>query len=554
MSKGRRARRPRLFAAGFFITAAFLLTASAADSRTIHVRTLGGRQIQVESRIVAGMECLACPHVAHILGGQFAYEGGVRKGRCTVGGHEFVIVSGNPFVAVDGAARQVGIAPLATGGILWLPVSILSGVFAEPLGLSFEWKRSSGWLEIRRAVAAVEGIRLREVVQGRETVVTIGTSTPVLPQTRREGRRLLLFFPGTRLVGGRATRESPYGLVDRIDSSEREGWAVIALTLSQRAGTVRVSRRREPCEVLVTVAASATEGRERRAVASAQQAPAGRSSAAGSPPEVPQAGAGLREERAPASGGAAVSAPQASEPAVRVLTTPREEWTIVIDPGHGGKDPGAVGPTGLYEKDVNLKIANLVAERLRNRAAVRVVLTRDDDTFMPLGERTQMANRAGAQVFISLHCNAARSRKAHGAETYFLSVANTDEERAVAARENAALLLEDPAGATADLDDLSFILLDLAQNEFLEESSELAELIQAELGGQPKCYDRGIHQAGFYVLNGAYMPAVLIETGFISNREEERLLRSERYCAEMADAICAGVEEFVRRYERKLNG
>ena len=552
MRARRRGRRFSPAVAAFLGVAVLVFAGSAAHSRAIHVRTADGRQMQVETRILGGLEYLACPHVARILNGEFAYEGGVRRGRCKVGGHEFVIVSGNPFVAVDGAARQVQITPLTFGGILWVPVDVLGSIFSEPLGLSVQWDRGAARIHIRKSGAAIQDIRMRRVVPGRETVVTIGTSVPVLPVTRREGRRIILSFPRTQLVHGPVSRASPDGLIDRIEWAVRGGHAVIILTLSDRAGAATVSRRREPSEVFITILASAGGVRGD----SRPESSRGQSVQSSAVDERPAGGPVAGTEPGGGALPAVVDVPSSyvPVPTIRLPTIPRGQWTIVIDPGHGGKDPGAVGPTGLYEKQVNLSIARHLARALRERVAVQVILTREDDTFIPLGRRTEIANQVGAQAFISIHCNAAGNGNARGAETYFLSVANTDEERAVAARENASLLFEESERDGGSLDELSFILLDLAQNEFLEESSELAELIQAELGVRAKSRDRGIHQAGFFVLNGAYMPGVLIEAGFISNREEERLLRSDRHCSEIADAICRGVEEFVRRYERKLNG
>jgi len=185
---------------------------------------------------------------------------------------------------------------------------------------------------------------------------------------------------------------------------------------------------------------------------------------------------------------------------------------IVIDPGHGGKDPGATGPSGLLEKNVNLEISKTLKELFESRLDVQVILTREDDRFLPLSERARIANESAADLFISIHCNAAppRRKNSGGVETYFLSVAKTDEARAVEARENASIRFELDGEGGYNFDDVSLILWDLAQSEFLEESEMLAESVQKQLAESVPVDDRGINQAGFFVLNGVYMPSILI--------------------------------------------
>jgi N-acetylmuramoyl-L-alanine amidase len=222
---------------------------------------------------------------------------------------------------------------------------------------------------------------------------------------------------------------------------------------------------------------------------------------------------------------------------------------IVIDPGHGGRDPGAIGRRGTREKDVVLKVAKKLKRILERETNLKVYLTRDSDVFVPLRERTRMANRLGADIFISLHCNFARSRTAQGIETYFLSEARTEWERAVAAFENAALRYElDSSIDTTDI--LKYILMDLAQTEFLKESQDLAAFVQEAMVKKTRRLSRGVKQAGFYVLAGAYMPSILVEISFISNVTEEKLLRSSKFQERIARGIADGIKEFLRKYRK----
>lgn len=225
--------------------------------------------------------------------------------------------------------------------------------------------------------------------------------------------------------------------------------------------------------------------------------------------------------------------------------------TIVIDPGHGGKDPGAIGFSGrVYEKNVVLSVAHKIKEMVEENLDVRVLLTREDDRFIPLQERTAFANRNQANLFISLHCNAAPNRSASGIEVYFLSVARTDDARAVEMMENAVVeKYEGGLEAVKRYDDLTYILMDMAQAEQLKESSYLAIKLQANLVKTTRAKDRGVKQAGFYVLRGAFMPSVLVELGFISNREEERKLNNSEYQKLLAEAIYEGIKSYIFNYE-----
>ena len=232
---------------------------------------------------------------------------------------------------------------------------------------------------------------------------------------------------------------------------------------------------------------------------------------------------------------------------------------VVIDPGHGGKDPGAVGPKGTHEKDINLDIGLKLKTILEDDYGLIVVMTRDDDTFIPLKERTALANKEAADLFISVHCNSAPRKKRllktmRGFETYFLSVAKTDDARATAAMENSAVEFEQPAKKVGDQDEVQFILWDMIQNEYLIESSDLAELIETSLTGKVAIPARGISQAGFYVLNGAYMPAVLVETAFVSHKDEEKLLNTDAFREKIARGIAGGIAAFARKYQRQLGG
>lgn len=222
---------------------------------------------------------------------------------------------------------------------------------------------------------------------------------------------------------------------------------------------------------------------------------------------------------------------------------------VVLDAGHGGHDEGAVGPTGLREKALVLDVTRRLARRLVERG-IHVVLTRRDDRFLSLEERTAVANDAHADLFLSVHANASTSRSPRGIETYFASLESSDEEsRQVAERENSAFGERAPGPDSGD--PLAAILGDLIESEHLVESSEFAKL--AEDGLEPVADDRsrGVKQAPFVVLMGVQMPACLVEIGFVTHPVEEAQLRKDRRKDAIADALAEAVVAFGRRYDAR---
>jgi N-acetylmuramoyl-L-alanine amidase len=229
--------------------------------------------------------------------------------------------------------------------------------------------------------------------------------------------------------------------------------------------------------------------------------------------------------------------------------------TVVIDPGHGGKDPGALGRRyKLEEKDIVLDISKKVAAWLKKNSKLKVLLTRNSDKYIYPPHRGQMANKNNAGLFVSIHVNASKKKSVRGTSTFFLDEAKTDEDRATAMLENASLKYEIDQVDAERLDEVNLILQDMAQNEFLRESYELSTYIHQQLVkrlGIP-AWGRGVRQANFAVLRGAFMPAALVEIAFISNAQEEKLLRTKKFREKAAEAISRGILVYIEQYHRKL--
>ncbi len=222
---------------------------------------------------------------------------------------------------------------------------------------------------------------------------------------------------------------------------------------------------------------------------------------------------------------------------------------VVIDPGHGGKDPGAVGATGLKEKDVTLDVG-LRLNQVLQKKNIKTVMTRSDDTFIALSDRTSIANKASGKLFISLHCNSAKQRKAKGMETYFLAPSKTERAMQVALLENEAIRFEDTQDRYRELTEESYILMTMTQATFTQESELLAGMVQETVSKKAGSKDRGVDQAGFYVLIGASMPAILFEIAFISNREEEKKLKDKKFRQKIAEEIGGAILKFIAGQEQ----
>jgi N-acetylmuramoyl-L-alanine amidase len=223
----------------------------------------------------------------------------------------------------------------------------------------------------------------------------------------------------------------------------------------------------------------------------------------------------------------------------------REIKTIVIDPGHGGLEPGAKGRFGTLEKNISLAVSLKLKAIIERNLALRVVLTRAEDVDVSLENRAAKANNNKADLFISIHVNSSFLRQARGSETFFLSMEATDEEaRKLAYMENNPTELEKGISSENE-DDIKMILWDMAQTAYLNQSSILAESIQNELNSLFFIKNRGIKQAPFKVLCGVACPAVLVEVAFISDPDEERKLRTEDFQMKIAQAVFRGLENYI---------
>jgi N-acetylmuramoyl-L-alanine amidase len=419
------------------------------------------------------------------------------------GTHELVLHNRKSLAAVDGDLKLLPSPSLYDSGRWLVPVEGLARVLGPLLERPVEWRAAQRVLVI--GPVAIPKLQVSAFASGELVRVVFEASEKVPFRVQQESGRVTVAVPRdlvdvmlqpTRLAGGIV------GSVQFLGGREN----LFAVELGPRFKTLKATEQETPARLVLEF----------------QGPPLAPGERAAAPP---------RPSRLPSE----------PEPAVR---------TIVIDPGHGGENPGARGPGGTLEKDIALAIGRRLRAELVNARGLQVFLTREKDVDVELDERTAIANNYKADLFVSIHVNASRTRGAKGSEVYFLSYqASDDDSRRTAHLEGAA---EPPPGAGSA--DLALILWDMAQAEHLEESSALASRIQEELADVTGSQGRGVKQAPFRVLVGASMPAVLVEVAFISNPDEEKLLASEAYQTKVAASLARGIERFRRERSARLGG
>lgn len=348
---------------------------------------------------------------------------------------------------------------------------------------------------------------------------------------------------------------SPQGPVTAYSTARRNGHLVLRIELDpDRSITTDAYRDRASSDLLLNLEYTSSAPIAKAGV-SGSSSPA-QSASTESPPESPPSQSPDAAPSSTSGASSSESSPEASDGASSdgASQQARERWrldTVVIDPGHGGKDPGATA-NGHYEKTVVLDVAKKLGGYLRDKLDLNVVYTRKTDRFIPLKERGRMANQAGAKLFISLHVNAARARAAKGTETYFLGRHKTEAARKVMERENSVIRYEDNTERYDTYDPQTFVVQELAQSMFMQKSEELAGLIQDQFANRVHRTNRGVHQAGFYVLWSASMPSVLVELGFLTNPSEARFLTSDRGTTYLASALFRAVRAYKAQYEKGI--
>ncbi len=467
---------------------------TVADRATGKTRTIAGRQIVAGSREMY----LRSATLADVVQASRLWQAPTQRLTLVVQDVRLRVMAGSRLVVQGESELLLPVPVVAAEGDLWLPVVFVTEVLGPRTGQSIAWDPDARRLTLGTIDASITGLRVTQLTRAANLQITCRAPLSFRATSPEPGTIELKIYDGV-VDPSRVAMGEPRGLVRSVHSRQADGYAVVIVRVDDLVTQYRTS--------------TADDGRTITLTVEEQQTTA-------LPEPVPRGQARVAFDTGPIN----VS---------RALTV----QTVVIDPGHGGNDAGVAGPGGTQEKTINLEMARQLASYLRREGGLNVVLTRDSDEHVPLAQRTEIANSAGGDLFISLHCNGWFSQGATGLETYFLSPAKTDWSQSVEVAEN---------GDGGD-DDVDFIVWELVQNRFISSSSDLAETIQHTVSDRLNLPDRGVRQAGFRVLVGAYMPAVLVEMGFLSNPSDETRLNDSHYQHSLAGAIGDAILQYRDR-------
>jgi N-acetylmuramoyl-L-alanine amidase len=481
-------KRSIIVAATLILTIASIVLAQGITTAVL--RSPNG-DTQVATITHGDQTLFAVDEVAAAFGGTVTRE---RNGfKVKVGSGEASFAGDSRFAVVGEHLIEMPTAPAVVENRVFVPWQFFDGFFRRAAGLEVSWDGTA--LTVRRMAAQLVTAQLSVVELPEMSKLVLSLSSPAEYTVVREaGRYVIRFAQPIERPFPEQRYESRH--VSRVAFEERE----VSIELATPEVVGDPYRLDNPFRIVLDL---------RQGMASLT-------------PTGPALGGALKPDE------------------------PRGVRTIVLDPGHGGKEVGAIGAAGLVEKEATLAICRKLSALLQNKLGARVILTRYEDDQVPLDQRTAIANQYKADLFLSVHLNAAVVRGAKGAETYFLSLEASDD----AARKAAEL--ENEQGATTAGGDLDLILWDLAQQQSLKESSRFAEMIQQEMNTLGNIQNRGVKQAPFRVLIGATMPAALVEVAFISNPEEEAQLKTPEFQSSVANALLTAVERYKTEYETRI--
>lgn len=438
--------------------------------------------------------------VAEILNTHTYYSNKARKAILYLGEEKIIVTAFNPFVLIGGDVLQMPVETVYEDGEIYLPVKFFIPILKQALREIDGLQASKNGLDVNTSTANIVGVYVEDKANG--TLIRVKTTRKFARtnfSTRYSRQWLYLdIYDGKIDKNLLATKIEPK-LVSEFVPLQMSQMVQLSFKLKKDIAGREFNLSQHSDEIWLSIPSKETLNSK------------------------------LLDE----------------------LKSDREKWRIdkiVIDPGHGGRDPGTIGPGGTYEKDVVLGIAKKLRDLLED-LNIEVVMTRDSDTYLSLKERTQLANKEQGKLFISIHANANRNAGVRGTETYFLGLARSEESLEIAQRENSVIKYDMNGKDYSNLTDENIILATMAQNAYNKESQDFAAMIQESLEEETGLYDRGVKQAGFYVLVGASMPNVLVETGFISNKKEEKLLKSSAFQRKIAQGIYESIKEFKERYE-----
>ncbi|HAU89594.1 MAG TPA: hypothetical protein DCW72_04990 [Elusimicrobia bacterium] len=515
---------------GFLLFAALCAPAHARVDQVTYMKN-GVYSGKIGTYALNGTPYLDAKQAAKLIGGKIYWYPVSGKLMLQIKGKTAVFFLRTDSVQLNGVNEQFPAPMIVRGGKAFLALDFfVSRIFSDAFGFTLRYNKSTGVLGSQREVNITS---MNFFTHPDKTRIVVYMEAPLEWQAvQKENNQYRL-----NIFEGVAAREEKLGVGDgvvrSVDLIQENRTARLVIDPDENFGKVEVFRLSDPDRLVIDVT---------REAAPVPQSINGDGPASGLPPAAaPAAGvpviAPSEAPAAPQQTSAAPGLPDKTE-----LGAGKKK--IVIDAGHGGKDPGGKKLFGLKEKEINLAVAKELYELLRGEDIFDVVMTRSTDEFVPLADRSIMANTAKADIFISIHANAARDRREKGFEIFFMSEKASDPWAAeVADFENSVISLEDGAGQ--QMDPALMLLHSMARNEYLNEGSKLAGLVRGEMQKRTPFVDRGVKQAAFYVLRGTYAPGILVEIGFMTNSSDQKHMNDKKTRAKVANAIYRGVMRFA---------
>jgi len=502
---------------GALVVCSLLPGALSARERSLGVVYADGRQTEDVplAKLESGSDELfvSAYDLARIFKATKFWNPASRKLVLRIGEHRYMFTIDTRVVVVDEAATLMRIPVRYSEGSIMIPLEFISAVLSPREGEKAAFDEKRLLLSIGSPAYNVTGIRLVEDAAGSRAILNLTEELLYHVDSETPGLLRLKVYGG-RLNPSKYAIPQGKGLFNRVRAEQTEHDAYILFDVKKSVKSYRVDLEN-----------GQAPGSKRLVLVLER----------GSLPEIPGADFAGKQ-----------MVEMLDEGAKRKIIEPVR--TIAVDAGHGGTDNGRASSSGVLEKDVNFQIAALLAERLSDELGVTVVMTRTADTLVPFDRRIEIANTAGANLFISIHCNGWFTPEAGGFEAFFLAPARTEDEARLERDENAAAGSGEAGFAKAE-EEIDFLLWDTAQNEYINESSDLAEMIQRELSKALDIRNRGVKQAGLRVLKGLTMPGVLLEVGFLSNPAEEALLIDPAFRERVVEGIVEAVRKFQARYQ-----
>lgn len=485
--------------------AVLAVAAGAAPARQVPVALAEGGTERVELRDFDGVAYLRLSDLARVARAPRHWNAGNRKMTLCVGGHRLSVSPGNAFVKYDARVRNLHHPVRVSDGDFWVPEAFLAEALGPAAGLAFDWAGDPSGLRVTVRAAFVDSVRLDESPEAT-TVVILVSRLPEFSVAATASDEITLRLEGAAL---RDTLEpfGPRGLVTSVAADSVPSGLSVKVGVSGAATAFTAEGYHSPARIELRI-----EG--------------GR---AGGLPD-PR----LREER------------HVATPVVPFAASGGDVETVMIDAAHGGRDRGGVGPTGVVEKDVALAVARKLSQALQERGFY-VFMTRNSDFFVPVKRRAEIANLADADVLVSIQCDASHSGSASGATVLYFDPPEEEESRFFG-RERSGLRFVPPGGGSEAADRL---LWKRMQERHIGESRALARTVRSALRDEMPDRDRGVAGRDLALLSGCAMPAIVVEMGFITNRDDVALLADESFQNRMAALIARAIDEYGRSFERR---